>query len=303
MSPLSEALRQNSLSVSEGFPIEVSGQLTAGEFVIDGGISSQFISGLLFSLPRLSGDSRIVIKGAAASAGYIDMTLDALRRFGIEIRETDYGYFAAGGQTYTAPKTVAEAEGDWSGAAFFLAAGALCGDVTVHGLNPVSRQGDRAIEDVLRRMGADIEVHLGAEGIRAAKRPCPLKALEYNAAHTPDLVPIIAVLCGAAQGVSRIYGVERLRLKESDRLAAVIELLTALGVRARYDGGGLTIEGLGAAGRFRGGALNGHDDHRMVMSAAVAACAAEGECVISGAGAVGKSYPRFFEELSALKKV
>lgn len=286
---LTQALKENGLKVNDRLPLNLSGKIRAGEYRIRGDISSQYITGLLFSLPLLDGDSKIVVTGGLASAGYIDITLETLKIFGIEIYKTDYGFFVKGNQKYKSPGA-AVIEGDWSNAAFWLTAAAVNGDITVKGLSPTSLQGDREIIDILNRMGADIDF---SNGIRIKK--CPLKGIEIDAQMIPDAVPALCVAAGTAKGKTVINNVERLKDKESDRLEAVQGLLTANGIRNSYNGN-LNIQG----GVFSGGKVDGHNDHRIVMAAAIAATAAKGETYITCAEAVKKSYPDFFKDLISL---
>jgi 3-phosphoshikimate 1-carboxyvinyltransferase len=285
-------LTRHGMRIDEaGDELILSGGLRAGEYVLDGGISSQFVTGLLFALPLLAGDSRLIVTGKAVSRPYVGMTLRVLRQFGVTIEEKASEYRVPGGQSYRSPG-VCDTEGDWSGAAFLLAAGALTGDVSVFGLNAASDQGDKRIFDILRDMCADIRREGGSVRARRSK----LRAIELDAEDIPDLVPAVSVLCGAAEGVSAIAGAGRLRFKESDRLSAVLQMLEGFGIRAAYTGGRLVIRG----GLLLSGSPNLPPDHRMVMAASVAALAAEGVSAIENAGAVGKSYPDFFETARAL---
>ena len=222
----------------------VRGRLRAGEYSLAGNISSQFITGLLFALPLLEGDSVLRLTTELESSGYVDMTLDVLRSFGIEIgcRFSGDGlqiYEIPGRQRYTEPESLT-IEGDWSNASFWLVCGALGGPVTVKGLNPASTQADKEIVNILSGMGADVLI---SDGITVS---CSgrLKAAEVSVAQTPDMVPVLAVAMAAAKGASMITNAERLKLKESDRLKTVYDFLSRLGADITYGGSGLSLTGV-----------------------------------------------------------
>lgn len=293
MEPLLSQLKNHGVTIKgSGLPLKIQGKLKGGNFSLPGNISSQFISGLLFALPLLPEDSTIEITSQRESQGYIEMTLFALKTFGIKIEETDQGYFIKGGQTYTSPGEL-EVEGDWSNAAFWFTAGALGGDITLTGLNPHSQQGDKEILPILAKMGANIEET--PQGIRVRKSP--LQGLEIDAREIPDLVPILSVAAAAAQGTTVIKNAQRLRLKECDRLLAVSETLSILGVDIKETEDGLIING---GGSIHGSKVQSFNDHRIVMSAAVASVVAKSPIIIQGAEAVTKSYPNFFKDLKEL---
>ncbi len=275
------------------FPIETAGQLTAGKFTLKGNVSSQYVTGLLFALPLLPDDSEIELLPPVESKAYIDMTLSTLRTFGIAVETAENTYKIRGGQTYKSPRQVT-VDGDWSNAAFFLTAGALGAPVTVTGLNLHSVQGDKAILDVLLKMGAKIEV----DGDAVTVSPAPLKGVQIDASGIPDLVPILSVAAAACKtGVTTVTNAARLRIKESDRLAAVNECLTNMGVVCAETDDGLVIWG---GEGIRGGDVFGFNDHRMVMSMAIAATVAREKTTIREAHAVKKSYPHFFADFEKL---
>lgn len=271
--------------------LQCSGKLQPGDYVLPGDVSSQFISGLLFALPLLDKPSTLTITGTVESAPYIGMTLAALKQFGVEI--------AVEGQCYRIPASgfrspgTAAVEGDWSNAAFWLCAGALTGEVSVDGLNPDSLQGDKAVVELLTAFGAVCSREQNSYTVS----PASLRALEIDAAAVPDLVPVLAVVAAMAQGTTRIYNAGRLRLKESDRLTAVRTLLENLGVAAEETEDGLLIHG---TDHFSGGTVDSFGDHRIAMAAAVAAIRADGPVTITGAQAVEKSYPLFWEDYMTL---
>ena len=269
--------------------LSVSGRLQGGAYTVRADVSSQYISGLLFALPLLCRDSLLQLVGPTVSRPYIDITLAVLAQFGIEVQPVPQGYFVRGGQTYKAPDAVT-VPGDWSGAAFWLAAGAIGGQVRVHGL--VDKvQGDSAIVDYLRAFGARVEEADGCVQVGGA----PLVGTAIDIDATPDLAQILAVVAAYAQGTTVLKNVQRLRYKESDRLQAIMAMLQAAGIRCRLQDH-LYIDG----GVAHGGAFAGGNDHRTVMSSAILAMRALGNSSISDAQAVAKSYPDFFQDFRAL---
>lgn len=292
---LREAMEAHGVHFSEkgAFPIHTSGALKAGEYTLRGDVSSQYVTGLLFALPLLSDDSTLRLLPPVESKPYIEMTMATLRRFRIRIFFTGEEFWIPGGQTYKSPGTVS-VEGDWSNAAFFLTAGALGAPVTVTGLNPDSPQGDKAILEILRRMGAAVET----AGESATVSPGALHGIAQDMADIPDLAPIFSVAAAAARtGETAIQNAARLRLKESDRLAAIHRMLGSLGVSCTETADGLLIPG---GQSISGGETSGFGDHRMVMAAAIASVLAETPVTIDGAEAVEKSYPHFFEDFKRL---
>ena len=284
-----------------------SRKLEHGVFNLPGDISSQYVSGLLMALPLLEGDSEIHVRRPLVSAGYIDVTLDVMRKLSISVSEensgSEYIYRIKGGQRYILPEKYI-VEGDWSNAAFWFAVGVL-GDepLAIEGLNPNSLQGDRKIFDILREMGA--EVYAIIDNDKAVFEAYPLgdkalKAIVLDAENIPDLVPLIAILACFTDGKSKITGIKRLRLKESDRLLAIEELIDGLGgsIKTREDV--IEISGLGAGAMLRGGEVRCFDDHRIVMSAATSSLRCREDVLIDNASAVNKSYLGFFDELDRL---
>ena len=292
MSPLSDALRAHGGGVSGDYlPCTVSAGLKPGRYELPGSVSSQYFTGLLLALPLLPGDSVLIHTTPMESAAYLTMTESALRRFGIRFEKLEQGWRIPGNQRYRSPGQV-RPEGDWSGAAFWLAAGALRGPVTVTGLAKNSPQGDKAMADLCARFGARVTW----EEDRVTVAPGTLRGISIDARQIPDLVPALAVVAGAAEGETVITGAERLRIKESDRLATTRALLNALGVTCRERPDGLVIRG----GAYTAGTVDGAGDHRIVMAGAIVALAARGDVTILGAEAAEKSYPGFFEDLIKL---
>ena len=295
LSPLYELLCENGciLSPQGTFPLTVAGTLGGERFCIDGGVSSQFISGLLLAAPLLGRTCEIRVTGAVESRSYIDLTVAAMRRFGVTVIEEDNIFTVPAGNAYRSPGEII-AEGDWSNGAFWLVAGAIADGsrLTVAGLDTDSLQGDCAIVQLLREAGARVEV---IDGELVPKSGPLSHPLQVDAAQIPDLVPILAVLAAAIPGRSVIGNARRLRRKESDRLCSVHAMLTALGGRVSMEEESLTIDGTGT---LVGGAVDACNDHRIAMAAAVAACICEQPVVIDGAEAVRKSYPSFFKEFA-----
>ena len=281
----------------EGDCLCLSGKpLSPGSFSIASSVSSQFTSGLLLALPVLSSDSLILPsgkrEGKEVSRPYISMTREIQAAFGFHSEETPDGYLVRGGQRGRA--RTYEIEGDWSNAAFFLTAGAIGREsVTVTHLCEHSLQGDSAVLSLLAAFVARTSLQNGS----ATVFPSELRGTDIDASDVPDLVPILSVAAAAAEGKSRFFGVSRLRAKESDRLRAVIDMLASLGVHAESDGEILTVEG---RGRLTGGCVDAYGDHRLAMSAAVAAVRARKKVDIIGAESVSKSYPAFFEDYESL---
>lgn len=325
ISPLREEMERNGCTFSTGTPAAdadgipngfseictIRGRLQPGAYRLAGNVSSQFITGLLFALPLLDGDSTLELTTALESAGYVDLTLDVLRDFGIMIDEkrSPEGfntYVINGNQRYTEPADVT-VQGDWSNAAFWLACGALGGDVTLDGVDMTSSQRDKEFADILMQMGAHLEVSScgtsmdstsatgGLSSIRCTGNG--LSAADIDVAQIPDLVPVLATVMALADGASEITHAERLRIKESDRIFTVHDFLSKLGADITDEGSGLSVRGKRT---LSGGEVCGHNDHRIVMAAAVASCGCTGPVIIRGAEAVNKSYPDFFRDFAAL---
>lgn len=274
-----------------GLPLTLSGRLEAGDYAVPGNISSQFLTGLLFALPLCREDSVLRLTTPLESAGYVEMTLRTLRQAGVVILPRTDGWDIPGGQAYT-PQSY-RVDKDWSQAAFFLAAGAIAGQVRLRGLDPEAAQGDKAIVSLLRRFGADIVEE--SDGLLCRK--APLTGIPIDAAQIPDLVPILAVVAAYAQGETHIYNAGRLRIKESDRLAAVADGLRRIGADITEEPDGLLIRG---GFPLRGGFVQGYNDHRIVMSMAVAALGSIHAVTVTDADSVGKSWPTFFKDFHGI---
>lgn len=274
-------------------PIHLCGPLRGGRAEVDGSASSQFLSGLLMALPLAEGESLLTVR-ALQSQPYIQMTLEMVRRFGgeIEAAEDLSEFRIPGGQHYRACEM--EVEGDWSGAAFPLVAGAIGGTVGVDGLRPHSLQADRAVVEALTRAGAELSWREG----RLCVAKAALHGFQFDATHCPDLFPALAVLACSCAGESRIAGAGRLKHKESDRATALVEELGRLGGLLRVEGDTLCIEG----STLQGGHAHSRGDHRIAMALAVAALASLDGVRITGPECVAKSYPAFFQDLARLRR-
>ena len=278
----------------EGAVLRAQGQLLPGAYCLPGNVSSQYISGLLMALPLLPGESTLTVTGPLESAAYVTLTEQALAQSGVRLEKHENSYRIAGPQPFLLPPST-QVEGDYSSAAFFLCMGALSDEgVRADNLNPDSAQGDRAILRILSGFGAQVR----QEGSSVLVKRGALTGQVIDAAPVPDLIPVVSVLAAVAQGETRIDNAARLRLKESDRLFSTARMLRALGARVEELPDGLIIQGVSA---LHGGAIDSENDHRIAMSAAVAACASDGPVEVRGAQCVQKSYPRFWEDLSSLK--
>ncbi len=264
-----------------GLPIEINGRLRAGEYTLEGDVSSQFITGLMLALPLCEEDSVIKLTSPLQSKPYADMTIAALKNFGVNIKEADMDglplYLIKGGQKYSPCRI--SVEGDYSQAAFFYTANALGSEVRITNLDPNSVQGDKDIVEIIEGCGKE------------------LSAFTVDVGDIPDLVPILAVLGSFTTGQSRIINAARLKIKESDRLVCVANALNAIGGRVTAGDDCLIIDPVKS---FKGGEVDSCNDHRIVMAAAIAATVSEGPVIIHGAENVNKSYPRFFEDYKAL---
>jgi 3-phosphoshikimate 1-carboxyvinyltransferase len=267
--------------------IRVSGPLHGGRFSLPGDVSSQFVSGLMFALPLTEEDSEIALSTPLESRRYAEMTIDVMRRFGVEVSADETNFAMSGGQRYHPSNYTMEA--DYSQAAYFLGAAALGLDVKCAGLSESSRQGDKAILHILKKMGANIERKDGLVSVYADK----LLPIMVDAREIPDLVPPVAALCCCCEGTSRIVNAGRLRLKESDRLHSLSEELGKLGANIKETSDTLEIVGTGA---LRGGRADAHHDHRIAMAVALAAIRCTEEVSLIGWHNVEKSYPNFWDD-------
>ena len=271
LSPLWEELERMGCTLDRptADTIHTKGKLQCGEYRIAGNISSQFITGLIFALSLLDGTSQIQVTGKLESKHYVEMTKQALAAFGVNA-ELPHIH---GSYPFSSPGLL-QVEGDWSNTAFFLTANAIGNHVAVTGLKDDSSQGDRTIQGILEDTNENPEI---------------------SVADIPDLVPILSVYFATKNGAV-FKDIQRLRMKESDRVESVISLLNAMGVKAQADETTLSVNG----GKFTGGIVDAYGDHRIAMAAAIAATIASGPVTILGAECVNKSYPTFWQEYQRL---
>jgi len=273
-------------------PLTVNGAIKPGTFRMRGDISSQFITGLLYTLPMLEGDSIIEITTEMESIGYIDLTLDVLKKFGVEIQHEDYKIFRIrGNQTYRANDY--KVEGDYSQVAFWIVGGLLNGEIECENVLRESSQGDIEVVEIVERMGGNIEVLED----RIIVKKSDTKATVIDGSQCPDIIPVLTVLAALSEGETRVINAGRLRIKESDRLNAITTELNKLGADITELEDGLIIRG---KKMLRGGIVEGWDDHRIVMSLAIASLKCTEDVIIKGSEAVTKSYPHFFEDFAKL---
>lgn len=280
------------VSTREGFlPIHVYGPLQGGEVVVDGSMSSQFITGLLMALP-LAGRDSVVRVAELNSKPYVDMTIEVAGSFGVEITHDRYSTFHIQGNQRYLPQ-IYNVEGDWSGVSCILVAGAVAGNIMVKNLNSCSLQADMGIIVALDRAGANIL----AGGNTYTVSKSSLRGFEFDATHCPDLFPALVALAANCEGRTVLTGTKRLTNKESDRAKTLADVFGRLGIRVDISTKDVMIvEG----GAIRGGEVSSHNDHRIAMAAAVAGLTAETPVVIDGAEAVEKSYPAFWDDLETI---
>lgn len=307
--PISELINQliehgcsiNSVSSESSLPIEITGKLTSGTYKIPGNISSQYISGLLFALPLLEGDSTIEVTTIIESKSYIDMTVNTMKKFGVTVDFIDGAnnngvskFLIKGNQQYKNIMKRYDVEGDWSNSAFWLCAGAFSEEgVTCKGLSLDSLQPDKAILKLLDMMGADVEIV--GNNVKVCRNE--LRAIDVDASEFPDLVPVLAVVLSVCKGKSQIYNAGRLRFKESDRLSAMVENLKKIGAKIEETKDGLIIDGVR---ELNGGIVKGFNDHRIVMAMTIASLICTNDIIIDGSEAIRKSYISFFEDFKML---
>lgn len=270
--------------------LKTEGKLKAGEFKVRGNISSQFITGLLFTLPLLDGDSKIIITTEMESKGYIDLTLSAMKAFDIEIINNNYEEFIIkGNQTYKSRDY--RVEGDYSQAAFFFSANALSNEVILNDLKLDSLQGDKEVIDILTRMGLEISnKNSGLIGSVSGE----LKATVIDGSQCPDIIPVVSLVAALSTGTTEVINAGRLRIKECDRLAAVTSELNKLGAKITEKEDGLIIEGVK---ELKGGVeVWSHKDHRIAMTLAIASTMCKEPIILKDYECVSKSYPQFWDD-------
>jgi 3-phosphoshikimate 1-carboxyvinyltransferase len=270
-------------------PIRVKGPMHGGRAVVDGSVSSQFVSGLLMALPLCREDSEIEVPDLKSPA-YVAMTESVILQFGARVSSSSGRYLISGGQAYRGRRY--QVDGDWSGAAFMLVAGAVAGSVAVEMLAS-GIQPDQGIKAALAGAGAGIDFNGDTVSVHGGD----LRAFEFDATNCPDLFPPLAALACSCRGKTVLLGASRLAHKESDRAAVLAQELGRLGADIKVIGDRMEIRG----GRLRGGTLDAHGDHRIAMAGAVAALNSESGVTIKDEKCVSKSYPGFFEDLESLR--
>lgn len=275
---------------ADNHSITVKGQLKAGPYSLRGGVSSQFITGLCLGLAKTGGKSTIEVTDNLESAGYVDVTLDVLDAFGVNVGIKDNTICVDGRVQH---REEIYCPGDWSHAANFACMGAALGGVSLKGLDYPSLQRDSHIISILQNMGAVIECNKNQIVFNGSR----LHGVDIDGTNIPDIIPVLAVLAGVCQGSCRIYGIDRLRYKESDRIAATVGLINAIGGNAKEVGDEIIITGVKA---YKGGNACACNDHRIAMAAAVASVYADGDIALDEPGCVKKSAPEFWKEFAGL---
>ena len=274
--------------------LTIEGKLKSGDFNVEGNISSQFISGLLFALPLLDGDSKIIIEGELESAPYVMMTLKTLKSAKIETsKQADNIIEVFGSQKYSPINY--EIEADWSHAAFFAAAGALGGETTLYGLNKYSIQGDKEILNILKFMGASIKYN--EDNSITIKKASRLNGLDIDILNIPDLAPIIVALASTAKGTTKLYNAKRLRYKESDRINDLKDSFNKIGAKITSTEDEIFIEGVE---KLHGGKTSSNNDHRIAMALCVASIVCENDIIIDDAQSINKSSFNFIEQFRSV---
>lgn len=268
--------------------IEIEGSVKARNYYLDGNISSQFFSGLMFSLPLLKKDSYIYLNSELESKSYINLTIDVLKKFGIKIFEIENGYYIEGNQNYKS--TDFEVEGDFSQAAFFLVAGLINKQIEVDDLDNDSIQGDRRIIDIIKSVKGHI-IHMENGYIT---RNSETYGTVVDISNCPDLGPIVALLLSLSKGTSRIVNASRLRIKESDRIESTVSTLKSLGANIKSVGDEIIINGRKS---FGGGVtVDSFNDHRIAMMISIASSVCLNPVILTNSNAINKSYPNFYED-------
>ena len=284
-------------------PLQVKGPLQPKNITIDGSLSSQFLTGLLFGYAASNATDVTITVNNLKSKPYIDLTLSVMKQFGWEVENRNYEQFHFTGTTNPPSKAITyTVEGDWSGAAFLLVTGAIAGDIVVKGLEVQSTQADRAVLQALQACGARMsiqpeQIEIGPAALNGA---AGLKAFQFDATECPDLFPPLVALAAYCKGTTVIEGVTRLTHKESNRALTLQEEFGKMGVEIELQDDLMLIKG---GNGLKGAAVHSHHDHRIAMACAVAALKATGETVISEAQAINKSYPDFYEHIQALGAV
>jgi 3-phosphoshikimate 1-carboxyvinyltransferase len=281
------------ISTNGKLPLQIKGALQPKDITIDGSLSSQFLTGLLFAFGEAATETVTITVIDLKSKPYIDLTLHVMANFGYNIVNDYYERFIVSPKKNRESEAIEyTVEGDWSSASFLLVAGAIAGSVKLLGLDIQSVQADKAIMEVLQLSGAKIDVR--KEFIEITK--ADLKAFEFDATDCPDLFPPMAALAAYCKGTTKIKGIHRLAAKESDRAKTLQDIFGKMGINILLKDDEMIIEG----GVIQSAEVSSHHDHRIAMAAAVAAFGADGNITITEAEAINKSYPKFFEDLGQL---
>ncbi len=294
MKPLLDALGELGAEVTSengGAPFIIKGPVSGGDVHIRGDVSSQFISALLISAPLGKTDTRVHLTTSLTSKPYVNMTISAMKKYGVSVETTDDGYLVRSGQVFS-PVDI-QVGGDYSSAAFLFAAAALIGEITVSGLDPADPQGDQVVISILETFGAEVV----REGEEVTVRKADLTAADIDFSNAPDLFPIIAVLASQAEGTSRLYGAAHLRFKESDRIMSTVRFLQSMGADISETEDGCIVMG---SAELSGANVTTYGDHRIMMAAAVVGLIAQGETTIDDAGCCAVSYPGFVKDMQRL---
>lgn len=281
-----------SYSYEGALPLTVKGKLSPGVYKLPGNVSSQFVTGLMYVLPLLDGDSEIILESELESRDYVELTIQVLKAFGVEVvTMNSEHYYVRGNQKFRPAKY--RVEGDYSQAAFWIAAGLMGDGLVLTDLSKETKQGDKRILEITQNMGANL-VWENDNLIVESKQT---NGITVDASQCPDLVPIVATLAAVSKGNTQIINAGRVRIKESDRLKAICSELKVLGANIEEEPEGLIIKGVE---RLSGGTVSGWNDHRIVMSLAIASSKCDSPVIIQGSEAVAKSYPHFFDVFRAL---
>lgn len=294
LSPLYELLQENGcvLSRPTDDTLKITGKLGSGDYSIAGNISSQYITGLLFALSLLKEKSSLKLTGKIESKPYIDLTLDSLNKFGINLEFKDETFFTTGNETFISNSDF-EIEGDWSNSAFWACAGALSKKgIEITGLDLNSTQGDKQVLEILKQMGAEVQ----ADEEKVFVKQGGLKGTKIDASNIPDLVPVLAVVAAFADGETLFYNAKRLRIKESDRIKTTAIMLENVGITVKTTQDSITVIG----GKVTRGVIDSFNDHRIAMSTAVLSSCANDQIILKDALAVNKSYPHFYKDFEML---
>lgn len=273
--------------------IVVKGSIKARKYIIKGDVSSQFFSGLMFALPLLEEDSEIIIDGELESRSYVDLTISVLDHYGVDIKETENGYYIEGGQKYI-PQDY-RVEGDYSQAAFYLVAGIIGGTVKITDIPHDSIQGDMAIIDIIQAMKG--KIIFTENGYTTVTSKTVGRTIDIK--NCPDLGPIVSLLASLSKGTTKIINTHRLRLKESDRIESTVTTLKKLGANIKTDGDDIIIIGRNSLSGD-GGIFDSYNDHRIAMMLGIASSRCELPIIIKQADCINKSYPHFFKDLQSI---